>query len=58
MYLAEILRTQFTKLEWRQPLNNKKFVDYGQPVLTGFGAVPLNPVRVIVAGLWRRGQEV
>lgn len=48
MYLAETLRAQHPKLEWRQFLEDKKFVDYGQPVLVGFGAVPLNPVRIVI----------
>jgi hypothetical protein len=33
---------------WDQPLRNEKFSDYGQPVIMGFGSVPLNPVRIVV----------
>jgi len=33
---------------WDQPLGNKKFADYGQPVIEGLGVVPLNPVRIAV----------
>jgi hypothetical protein len=33
---------------WDQPLDNKKFADYGQPVVTGLGPVPLNPIRIAV----------
>jgi len=35
-------------LKWDQSLKNPRFADYGQPVIMGFGAVPLNPVRVCV----------
>jgi hypothetical protein len=48
MYLAETLRAQHPKLKWQQPLDDQKFADYGQPVLVGFGAVQLNPVRIVL----------
>jgi hypothetical protein len=48
MYLAETLRAQHPKLKWQQPLDDPKFADFGQPVLVGFGAVPLNPVRIVL----------
>ena len=48
MYLATVLLAQHRHLKWHQPIDDKKFVDYGQPVLVGFGAVPLNPVRILV----------
>ena len=38
---------------WDQPLSNKRFVDYGQPVIMGFGTVPLNPVRVVLTTAYR-----
>jgi hypothetical protein len=34
---------------WDQTLKNQRFADYGQPVIMGFGSVPLNPVRIIVS---------
>jgi hypothetical protein len=34
--------------KWEQPLDNKKFADYGQPVVGGLGPVPLNPIRIAV----------
>lgn len=46
MYFARTLERAYPQLIWEQPLDNKKFADYGQPVLTGFGPVPLNPVRI------------
>jgi len=48
MHLAQVLLKNFPALRWEQPLNDKKFADYGQPVLVGFGPVPLNPVRIAV----------
>lgn len=48
MYLATVLQGQYPHLKWQQPLDDKKFADYGQPVLVGFGAVPLNPVRILI----------
>ena len=48
MYLGETLRHHYPHLEWRQPLNDKKFADFGQMVLFGFGKATLNPVRIAV----------
>ncbi|HUO13993.1 MAG TPA: hypothetical protein VMX38_03320 [Verrucomicrobiae bacterium] len=31
-------------LKWGQVFGSEQFVDYGQPVLLGFGKVPFNPV--------------
>jgi len=36
------------KARWDQPLDDKKFADYGQPVIVGLGVVPLNPIRIAV----------
>jgi hypothetical protein len=35
-------------LRWDQQFSSKKSVDYGQPVLVGFGAMPFNPVQMLV----------
>jgi hypothetical protein len=48
MYFAQVILKSLPGTNWAQPLGNKNFADYGQPVLMGFGTVPLNPVRVIV----------
>jgi hypothetical protein len=48
MYLARTFERAYPQLTWKQFLDDKKFADYGQPVLTGFGQVPLNPVRIAV----------
>jgi hypothetical protein len=48
MYFAQVLLKNFSSLRWDQPLDDKKFADYGQPVLVGFGPVPLNPVRIAI----------
>ncbi len=46
MYFAHVMRKNHHSLEWQQPFGSKRFADYGQPVLAGFGVVALNPVRV------------
>jgi len=53
MYFARVVLENLPGTRWDQPLRNKKFADYGQPVLMGFGTVPLNPVRVVVTTAYR-----
>jgi hypothetical protein len=48
MYLSQVFFQEFPELRWEQPLKNKRFVDYGQPVIVEFGIVPLNPVQICV----------
>ena len=48
MYLSQVFLKNHPSLRWEQTFGSKKFVDYGQPVLTGFGAVPFNPIRMLV----------
>jgi hypothetical protein len=48
MYLSQVFLENHPALRWEQPLGNKKDVDFGQPVLVGFGVVPFNPVRMLV----------
>ena len=48
MYLSQVFLKNNLALRWEQPLGNKKDVDFGQPVLIGFGAAPFNPVRMLV----------
>ena len=48
MYLSQVLLKNHPSIRWEQRLKPKSFIDYGQPVLIGFGAVPLNPVRVVL----------
>lgn len=48
MYFGETLRKQYSHLTWDQPRKNKKFADFGQIVLLGFGRATLNPVRIAV----------
>lgn len=48
MYFAQVVLRNLLGTKWDQPLGSKIFADYGQPVLMGFGTVPLNPVRVMV----------
>jgi len=46
MYFSQVLLKNYPTLKWEQPFGNKKFADYGQPLITGFGPVSVNPVRI------------
>jgi hypothetical protein len=48
MYLSDVLKTNHPNLNWDQPSTNKRFIDYGQPVLMKFKPGPFNPVRMVV----------
>jgi hypothetical protein len=48
MYLSRVFLKNQPSLKWEQPLANKKFIDYGQPVLVAFKPGPFNPVRMVV----------
>lgn len=48
MYLSQVFLKNFPFLKWEQPKGDKRFVDYGQPSLAGFGTVTLSPVAVAV----------
>ena len=48
IYFSQVLLKNYPFLKWEQPLGSKKFIDYGQPVLVGFGPGPFNPVRMVV----------
>jgi hypothetical protein len=48
MYLGKTLQNNYGHLEWTQFLNDKRFIDYGQPVLVGFGKVPMNPFQLVI----------
>jgi hypothetical protein len=48
IYLSQVFLKNHPVLQWDQPLGNKKFVDYGQPVLIKFRPGPFNPVRMVV----------
>jgi hypothetical protein len=48
MYFGQVILKNLPGTRWDQPVRNPKFADHGQPVIMGFGAVPLNPVRIAV----------
>jgi hypothetical protein len=48
MYLSEVMLSNVSNIEWRQPIDNKRFADYGHLVLSELGPVPINPVRIAV----------
>ena len=48
MYFGQVILKNLPGTRWDQPLKNKKLAEYGQPVIMGFGPVPLSPVNVMV----------
>jgi hypothetical protein len=52
MYFGKVVLESLPGTKWDQPLRNEKFADYGQPVIMGFGSVPLNPVRIVVSAAY------
>lgn len=49
MYLSQVFLKNIRGIEWYlHDKGTKRFVDYGQPVLKGFGKVPFNPVRMCI----------
>lgn len=48
MYLSLIFLKNFPALQWIQPFGGKTSIDYGQPVLSGFGGKNFNPVHMAV----------
>lgn len=48
MYVSQVFLANHPTLRWEQPFGGKKFIDYGQPVLSGFGTMFFNPVRMMV----------
>jgi hypothetical protein len=48
MYLSQVFLQNHPMLRWDQEFGDKKYVDYGQPVLIEFGPSPFNPVRMMV----------
>jgi hypothetical protein len=48
MYLSQVFVHNHPSLKWDQIFGSKRFVDYGQPVLVGFGKAPFNPVRMML----------
>lgn len=53
MYFAQVVLKNLPGTRWDQPLGNRRLADYGQPVIMGFGAVSLNPVRVTVTNAYK-----
>ena len=48
MYISQVFLHSHPSLRWSQDFSNKRFVDYGQPVLVEFASAPFNPVRMMV----------
>lgn len=46
IYLGEVLKTHCQQLKWDVVLKDKRFIDYGCPVMTGFGKSVMNPMRI------------
>jgi len=48
MYLSQVFLQNHSSLRWTQVFGNKKFIEYGQPVLADFDNDQFNPVRIMV----------
>lgn len=48
MYFGSVLLKKHPSLRWDQKTDSKRFADYGQPVIVGFGTAILNPVRIAI----------
>lgn len=48
MYLGQVFLKNHPSLSWTQDISDKKLIDYGQSLVSGFGSVPLNPVSIVV----------
>ncbi|MBU9435549.1 hypothetical protein KTE91_10585 [Burkholderia multivorans] len=48
MYFGMVLLKNHPSLRWDFKTESKRFADYGQPVIVGFGAAILNPVRIAI----------
>ena len=48
MYLSQVFLKNHPSLRWFHCLKGKKDIDYGQPILAGFGPLNFNPVRMVV----------
>lgn len=47
MYFSQTLLRRHTQLRWELPLSDRRFIDYGQPVLSGFTKnLSMNPTRI------------
>ncbi len=46
MYYGEVAVKSNSMLEWSQLRGDRKFADFGQPIIIGKGLMPINPVRV------------
>ena len=48
MYISQVMLQNNPSLRWDQQFGNKRFIDYGQPVLVEFSTGPFNPVHMMV----------
>lgn len=48
MYFARTMERAHPTVAWKQLFGDKRFIDYGRPVLVGFGPAPLNPVHIAI----------
>ena len=48
LYFGHVVATNLAGTRWVTSFKNRREIDYGQPVLAGFGLKQLNPVRIAV----------
>ena len=45
-YFGQVIVRNVPETRWDQVTKNRRDINYGQPVVTGVGKVPLNPVHI------------
>lgn len=48
LYFAQTLIAHHPNLKWTQDFRSRKDMDFGQPLLTPFGPLQLNPIRIAI----------
>jgi len=58
-YFSQVFLRNHPQITWKIHKGGKTNIDYNQPVLTGFGKMQLNPIRIvdIAAGGMRSGRQ-
>lgn len=57
IYIGECLIHRVSHARWYQPCKFKRNADYGQPMLSGFGSIPISPIAVAQGIVYQRLEE-
>lgn len=47
MYFAQVVLRNIPGTHWDQSFKSRRDAEFGQPVIMGFGKVPMNPIRIL-----------